>query len=81
MDFGVSIFLIAVGAILTWAVTVSTSGVDIQTVGVILMLAGGLGLLWSAIWYGTAYSRGVERTTWYAPRYRRRVVERRDDIV
>jgi hypothetical protein len=81
MDFGVSIFLIAVGAILTWAVTVSVSGVDIQTVGVILMVAGALGLLWSLIWYGMATSRGVERTTWYAPRYRRRVVEHRDDIV
>ncbi|HEY2429857.1 MAG TPA: DUF6458 family protein [Acidimicrobiales bacterium] len=88
MDFGVSIFLIAVGAILTWAVTVTTSGVDIHTIGVILMLAGILGLLTSLVWYGMSTSRGAARTTWYAPRYRRtvdpytetRVVERRDVI-
>jgi len=45
MGIGVSIFLIAVGAILTFAVHASVSGVSIQTIGVILMVVGVLGLL------------------------------------
>ena len=45
MGIGVSIFLIAVGAILTFAVDATVSGVSIQTVGVILMIAGALGLI------------------------------------
>jgi Domain of unknown function (DUF6458) len=45
MTIGASIFLIAVGAILKYAVTATLAGVDIQTVGVILMVAGLAGLL------------------------------------
>ena len=45
MGIGASIFLIAVGAILTFAVQASLSGVSIQTVGVILMIVGALGIL------------------------------------
>jgi hypothetical protein len=45
MTIGASIFLIAVGAILKYAVTATLAGVDIQTVGVILMVAGVAGLL------------------------------------
>ncbi|PRY14013.1 DUF6458 family protein [Kineococcus rhizosphaerae] len=45
MRLGTSIFLLAVGAILTFAVTFSVSGIDIRTVGVILMLVGVLGLI------------------------------------
>ena len=40
MGIGVSLILIAVGAILTWAVNASVSGLEIQTVGVILMVVG-----------------------------------------
>jgi hypothetical protein len=53
MGIGASIFLIAVGAILTWAVNVSTSGVNINTVGVILMVAGALGLLLSLVFWSS----------------------------
>ncbi|HEX2041105.1 MAG TPA: DUF6458 family protein [Acidimicrobiales bacterium] len=49
MGIGISVFLIAVGAILKFAVELSVSGVDIGTVGVILMIAGAIGLLWSLI--------------------------------
>jgi hypothetical protein len=42
---GSSIFLIAVGAILRYAVTDSISGIDLTTVGLILMIAGAVGLL------------------------------------
>ena len=54
MGIGVSIFFIAVGAILTFAVSTTVSGINISTVGVILMLVGGLGLLWALIALGTA---------------------------
>jgi hypothetical protein len=54
MTIGTSLFLVAVGAILKYAVEDSVSGVDIPTVGVILMIVGALGLLLSllymAIW-------------------------------
>ena len=45
MRLGTSIFLLAVGAILAFAVTVSFSGVDLKTVGVILMVVGVLGIV------------------------------------
>jgi hypothetical protein len=45
MTIGASIFLIAVGAILKYAVDVTVSGIEIQTIGLILMIAGAVGLL------------------------------------
>jgi hypothetical protein len=45
MSIGVSIFLMAFGAILRYAVTDNVSGIDIPTVGTILMVAGVIGLL------------------------------------
>ena len=45
MTIGSSIFLIAVGAILRYAVTATVSGIDIQVVGLILMVAGVIGLV------------------------------------
>jgi hypothetical protein len=53
MGIGVSIFLIAVGAILKFAVNATTSGVDLQTVGVILMIVGAIGLLASLIFWSS----------------------------
>ena len=51
MGISVSLILIAIGAILTWAVTADVSGVDLQTVGVILMVVGAVGGLISlAFW-------------------------------
>ncbi len=49
MYIGTSIFLIAVGAILAWAVTATVAGVDIQTAGVILMVVGVIGLIVSLL--------------------------------
>ena len=40
-----SLFLIAVGAILTFAITAWVDGVDLRAVGVILMVVGGIGLV------------------------------------
>ena len=45
MGIGASIFLLAVGAILTFAVSWTVQGVDLEVVGIILMIAGGLGLI------------------------------------
>ena len=45
MGIGVSLILIAAGAILTWAVNATVSGVDINTIGVILMVVGAIGLI------------------------------------
>ncbi len=54
MGIGISVFLIAVGAILTFAVNVAVQGVNVGTVGVILMIAGGIGLLWSLLFLSRA---------------------------
>ena len=45
MEIGTSLFLIAVGAILYFAVHASISGLSIATVGIILMIVGAIGLL------------------------------------
>jgi phosphate/sulfate permease len=45
MQIGTSLFLIAVGAILTFAVDADISGLEISTVGLILMIVGVVGLL------------------------------------
>lgn len=45
MTIGSSLFLIAVGAILKFAVTAHVGGVDLQVVGVILMIVGAIGLI------------------------------------
>lgn len=51
MGIGVSLILIAVGAILTWAVDATVSGLNIHIIGVILMIVGIVGLLLSlAFW-------------------------------
>ena len=50
MGLGTSLFLIAVGAILRFAVSVSTHGFNLHTVGVILIAVGVLGLLISLLW-------------------------------
>ena len=50
MGLGVSLFLIAVGAVLRFAVSVTARGLSIHTVGVILMVVGCVGLLISLLW-------------------------------
>ena len=49
MATGVSLFFLAVGAILTFAIDTNVSGVDIDTIGVILMVIGLLGMLFSLV--------------------------------
>ena len=50
MGIGTSIFLIAIGAILKFAVHTSVSGVSLHTIGVILIVVGAVGLLISLLW-------------------------------
>jgi hypothetical protein len=52
MGIGVSIFLLAIGAILTFAVNAELSGLDINVVGVILMVCGAIGLLLTMLVFG-----------------------------
>lgn len=58
MGIGVSLILIAIGAILTWAVEKSVSGIDINTVGIILMVVGAVGLLISLVFW-SSWGAGV----------------------
>jgi hypothetical protein len=68
MGFGTSIFLIAVGAILRWAVTFTVAGVKLEVVGLVLMIVGAVGLVLSLIRMGTLARR--RRATVYSdPRY------------
>ena len=73
MGIGVSIFLLAVGAIITFATNVDVSGIDLDMVGIILMIAGGVGLLLSLLVFGprSRRARVVEDDT-YVERPRRR---------
>jgi hypothetical protein len=50
VPLGTSIFLIAVGAVLRYAVTASASGINIHTVGLILIIVGIVGLVLSVFW-------------------------------
>jgi hypothetical protein len=56
MTLGTSLLLIAVGAILRFAVNVTTSGFNIHTIGVILMIVGVVGLILSLL-YMTMWDR------------------------
>jgi hypothetical protein len=53
VGIGVSLFLIAVGAVLTFAVEVEAQGFDINTIGVILMIVGAVGLVLSLIFWSS----------------------------
>ena len=78
MGIGTSIFLIAVGAILRFAVTATVSGVSIATVGTILLIVGIVGLLISLL-YATMWADRTRRAdrTGAAPPAEREVVRDR----
>ncbi len=63
MSIGVSLILIAVGAILTWAVNADVEGVDITVVGVILMVIGAIGFILSMLFWSSWGGAGVRRRT------------------
>ena len=67
MGIGVSLVLVAAGAILTWAVNATVSGLSIHTIGVILMVVGAIGLVLSMVfwssWGGFGNASAGSRTT------------------
>jgi hypothetical protein len=87
MGISVSILLIAVGAILTWGVTADAEGLNVNNIGVILMIVGILGLVISTLFWSSwggfrrraAYvGGGPSRTTTAAAPRRTTVVEEED---
>jgi hypothetical protein len=62
MGIGGSIFLLALGAILAFAVNAQLSGIDINVVGYVLMLAGLIGLV-ATIWFWNSRRRTVVEET------------------
>jgi hypothetical protein len=53
MGISLSIFLIALGAILAWAVTAEVSGIDVQVAGIILVIVGVVGLVASLVFWSS----------------------------
>jgi uncharacterized membrane protein len=81
MGIGTSIFLIALGAILRFAVTATVSGINIATVGTILLVVGVVGLiislLYMTLWADRSrHAAAADRTT-AAPPAEREVVRDR----
>jgi beta-lactamase regulating signal transducer with metallopeptidase domain len=68
MSIGASLFLIAAGAILRYAITWNPKDVNIETVGLILMIVGIVGLLLSLLWMFIYADRRRETTAPPPPR-------------
>ena len=83
MGIATSILLIAAGAILTWGVTAEAEGLDVNNIGVILMIVGILGLVismifwssWGGIHRRAAYIEGATVRSAGAPRRQTTVIE------
>ena len=75
MALGTSLLLIAIGAVLRFAVSVSTHGFNLHTIGVILIIVGGVGLLISLLWMTMWRDRAAGR-----PRYADRSGYARRDV-
>jgi uncharacterized membrane protein YbhN (UPF0104 family) len=84
MTFAGSIFLIALGAILRFATHLHVKGLDLRTIGLILMIAGVVGLI-VAIWQWAVWSRRSRQSEVLVddrrvadPRYQQPPAEHRD---
>ncbi len=86
---GTSLLLIAIGAVLAFAVNLNTTGIDINTIGAILMVVGIIGLLFSFIalegWIGGSrvrrYDSGyVDDYDSVTPPHEHRQVDTRDVV-
>ena len=65
MGIGVSLLLIAAGAILVWGVTGEAAGVDIDAIGVILMIVGAVGIVLSMVFWSSWGGVGGRRRETY----------------
>ena len=74
MGIGVSLLLVAAGAILVWAVNATVSGLELHTIGWILLIVGAVGALLSLIFWSSWGGWGAPAD---GPHGRRTVV--RDD--
>lgn len=70
MGIGGSLFLLAIGAILAFAVSVDTEGFNLNTIGVILMIVGGIGVVLSMMFW----------SSWGGPGRRDTYVRERDVV-
>jgi hypothetical protein len=80
MGFGVGLILTAVGAVLAWAVTANTNGVNLHTVGYILLVVGIVGMLISLVFWSSWAGPGYFTRRTYVDdgepvRRRRRVID------
>jgi Domain of unknown function (DUF6458) len=83
MGISISLLLIAVGAVLAWGVTAEAEGIDVNTVGVILLIVGILGLVLSLVFWSSwggfrrraTYVEGGPAAPTPLPRRRETVVE------
>ena len=78
MGFIVSLLIIAIGAILTWGVKDTSNAINLDAVGVILMIVGAIGFTLSAIFWSSFWGPGYFRRTYAAegPAHGRRRVRR-----
>jgi hypothetical protein len=53
VGISLSIFLIAIGAILAWAVSAEVSGIDVQAAGIILVVVGVIGFIASLVFWSS----------------------------
>jgi hypothetical protein len=92
VGFVLSLLIIAVGAILTWGVADRSRSIDLDVVGVVLMIVGAIGFLltlffWES-WWGPGYFRrstyaahdGGARPWYYGPRRRGSYVVEEEDV-
>jgi uncharacterized protein DUF6458 len=78
MGMGIGLILIAVGAILTWGVKDTSDAINLDAVGVILMIVGAIGATLSGIFWSSFWGPGYFRRTYAAtgPAVGRRRVRR-----
>ena len=78
MTLGVSLLLVAAGAILIWGVTGEASGIDVDAIGVILIVVGIVGFILSLVFWdrwGAGMPWGARRTRYVEGAPVRRTVE------
>ena len=87
MGFVVSLLIIAIGAILTWGVNDTSSSVNLDVIGVVLMCVGLVGFILTLFFWESWWGSGAFRRTRYAsapaydPRYEAAPRSRREYVV